>query len=50
MIYHRIGWRYMAIVNPAMFDEIMMGMSRKSFSRMKCMDYIINGGWLCTST
>ena len=49
MIYERIGWRYMAIVNPAMFDEIMRGMQRGSFSRMKCLDYIINSGWLCTA-
>ena len=46
MIYERIGWRYMEIVNPAMFEEIMNGMARGSFSRMKCLDYITNGGWL----
>ena len=46
MIYERIGWRYMALVNPAMFDEIMRGTSRNSVSRMKCLDYVINGGWI----
>ena len=46
MIYERIGWRYMEIVNPAMFDELMAGMQRGSLSRMKCLDYVVNGGWV----
>ncbi len=46
MIYERIGWRYMEIVNPAMFAEIMSGAKRGSVSRMKCLDYVIHRGWL----
>jgi len=46
MIYERIAWRYMRIVNPAMFAEIMSGMGRGSVSRMKCLDYVKNHGWV----
>ena len=46
MIYERIGWRYMEIVNPAMHAELMSGMHRGTLSRMKCLDYVVNGGWL----
>ena len=46
MIYERIGWRYMEIVNPTMFAEIMGGMGRVSLSRMKCLEYIKTHGWV----
>jgi len=45
MIYERIAWRYMEIVNPTMFAEMMAGIGRGSVSRMKCLDYIKNHGW-----
>ena len=46
MIYERIGWRYMGIVNPEMYAEILAGMQRGSVTRMQCLDYIRNCGWL----
>ena len=46
MIYERIGWRYMEIVNPGMFAEIMAGIGRGSVSRMKTLDYVKNHGWV----
>ena len=46
MIYERIAWRYMVLVNPAMYAEIMSGMQRGSVSRMKCLDYVKNHGWV----
>ena len=46
MIYERIAWRYMEIVNPAMFAEIVGGMRRGSVSRRKCLDYVKNHGWV----
>lgn len=45
MIYERIGSRYMEIVNPAMYSEIMNGMTRGG-ARMKCLNYVMNGDWL----
>lgn len=46
MIYERIGWRFMGIVDPAMCAEMAAGMQRGSVTRMKCLDYICNRGWL----
>ena len=46
MIYERIAWRYMEIVNPTMFAEFMSGIGRGSVSRMKCLDYLKNHGWV----
>ena len=46
MIYERIAWRYMQIVNPGMFGEFMKGIERGSVSRMKCLDYLKNHGWV----
>lgn len=46
MIYERIAWRYMELVNPAMYIEFMEGMGRGSVSRMKCLDYLKNHGWV----
>jgi len=44
MIYERIGWRYMEIVNPAMFDEIKTGWGGRAST--KCLNYVVNGNWL----
>ena len=45
MIYWRMDWRYVEIVNPAMFDDIKTGGTRGGAS-MKCLNYVVNGSWL----
>ena len=45
MIYERIGWRYMEIVNPAFFDAIKTGGTRGG-ATTKCLNYVVNGNWL----